>query len=630
MSRIARVLVVEDEPMFQDLTKAILSIGNHQVEVAPDAFKALQLLGQSRFDCILVDYHLPEMDGYAFARLVRNTTRERSETPLLVAVTGDRDGLALRRGSDTIFHAILSKPVSAKMLLQIVETAMEPREGGDVLFAARALVENPVDSAAIAASRAFWRAAGLKDRPRVIAWPEPAAEQARALALCFDFAPADEAELVVLLDGEACDRMPIELGHHVLLLPVVSVNKVLSPLVDCEFSLLDRLCWSRLADLLAETARRNRAVPSELLLSRDPIDRIATFLHVRGRTWPVAPELLAFLPEHDLPQDSVGPLVAQRLLQLAAPSEEEGREVPEAGTPEVPDRDPASAEMRPPSSVTPFLLPSPTPSPDAPATEVADMSFPAPRAALSILPTKGARDGSVRDTPACPARLLIVEPGELLGDILSSILRGAQHEVILARSPAEAVVALGAARFDVIVAAVELVRDERQLKDAIEGADEPATLILTVAPGSQGDLGSGYASAETIERPIKPMPLLACVSRVLAASRTSPLFDAGVFDELAREVGPQTALHLGTKLRERLEQSAARDADLTRAGWQHEAHNLKAAGTLGFTRLSKACAELEQSCKQGDDIQPGIARVVAVRSASLLMLESRHRQRAAG
>lgn len=628
MSRIARVLVVEDEPMFQDLTKAILSIGNHQVEVAPDAFKALQLLGQSRFDCILVDYHLPEMDGYAFARLVRNTTRERSETPLLVAVTGDRDGLALRRGSDAIFHAILSKPVSAKTLLQIVETAMEPREGGDVLFAARALVENPVDSAAIAASRAFWRAAGLKDRPRVIAWPEPAAEQARALALCFDLAPADEAELVVLLDGEACDRMPIELGHHVLLLPVVSVNKVLSPLVDCEFSLLDRLCWSRLADLLAETARRSRAVPSELLLSRDPIDRIATFLHVRGRTWPVAPDLLAFLPEHDLPQESVGPLVAQRLLQLAAPYGEEGRDVAEGGTPEVPDRDRGSAEMRAPSSVTPFLLPSPAPSPGAPATEVADMSFPAPRAALSILPTR--EDGSARATPAGTARLLIVEPGGLLGDILSSILRGARHEVILARSPAEAVVALGAARFDVIVAALELVRDERQLKDAIEGADEPATLILTVAPGSRGDLGSGYASAETIERPIKPMPLLACVSRVLASSRTSPLFDADVFDELAREVGPQTALHLGTKLRERLEQSAARDADLTRDGWQHEAHNLKAAGTLGFTRLSKACAELEQSCKQGDDIQSGIARVVAVRSASLLMLESRYRQRAAG
>ena len=255
MTRVARVLVVDDEPMFRDLIRAVLSIQRHHVELASDGFEALQLLAQSSFDCIVVDYHLPEMDGYAFARLVKDLTRDRPEKPTLIAVTADQGGLALRRGSDAMFHAILQKPVLPRTLLACIEAALPVSERDELARAADALVANPAEAAAAAASRAFWKAAGLPDRPRIVTWPAPTPDQHRALSLCFDVVDLEQAQVLVILGAANLPGLTDALGYDVLGLPTISLDKLDCDLVDLEFSLLDRSCWHRLAALIHATKR---------------------------------------------------------------------------------------------------------------------------------------------------------------------------------------------------------------------------------------------------------------------------------------------------------------------------------------------------------------------------------------
>ncbi|NLA38955.1 MAG: response regulator, partial [Methanomicrobiales archaeon] len=67
-----RVLVVDDEPAFLELTRAWLEwSGDIQVEVTASAVQGLSMLAKTRYDAIVSDYKMPEMDGIEFLKEVR-------------------------------------------------------------------------------------------------------------------------------------------------------------------------------------------------------------------------------------------------------------------------------------------------------------------------------------------------------------------------------------------------------------------------------------------------------------------------------------------------------------------------------------------------------------------------------
>src|SRR4051812_7072065 len=65
------------------------------------------MLKRQAYDLALVDYHLPELDGYASARLMREVAHG-GPVLKLVAFTADRDGLMARSGAEAVFDAILT------------------------------------------------------------------------------------------------------------------------------------------------------------------------------------------------------------------------------------------------------------------------------------------------------------------------------------------------------------------------------------------------------------------------------------------------------------------------------------------------------------------------------------------
>ncbi len=116
-----KILLVEDDPVAQDLVKGILESRGWVVHAADDGFASLSMLRERSYAAALVDYHLPEMDGYALARLMRDICQTRQQPMRLIGMTADRHGLAGRRGVDRLFDDILVKPFSPADLLAVLD-----------------------------------------------------------------------------------------------------------------------------------------------------------------------------------------------------------------------------------------------------------------------------------------------------------------------------------------------------------------------------------------------------------------------------------------------------------------------------------------------------------------------------
>ncbi|APW40470.1 DNA-binding response regulator [Rhodoferax koreense] len=93
------VLVVEDEPGIADILVAYLQRDGMRAQLAGDGQTALRLFNQLRPDLVLLDIHLPGMDGVDVLKNIRSG----SETPVIMvtALADDVDKLlSLRLGAD--------------------------------------------------------------------------------------------------------------------------------------------------------------------------------------------------------------------------------------------------------------------------------------------------------------------------------------------------------------------------------------------------------------------------------------------------------------------------------------------------------------------------------------------------
>jgi len=81
-----RVLLVEDTQFFRLLVKGYLEGQGYEVATAVNGAKGLEVLEQEKFDLIVSDIEMPEMDGWNFARAVRQRPQLRN-VPLLALST---------------------------------------------------------------------------------------------------------------------------------------------------------------------------------------------------------------------------------------------------------------------------------------------------------------------------------------------------------------------------------------------------------------------------------------------------------------------------------------------------------------------------------------------------------------
>jgi PAS domain S-box-containing protein len=119
------VLVADDNPDLQDLVVLFLA-DLAEVSVAIDGRSAVRIAGQKRFDVMLMDVRMPDLDGPQTLKRIRSGIGPNRATPA-VAMTADTGAGAAQRLHDLGFAAVVFKPFSAVELISTVADVMTVR-----------------------------------------------------------------------------------------------------------------------------------------------------------------------------------------------------------------------------------------------------------------------------------------------------------------------------------------------------------------------------------------------------------------------------------------------------------------------------------------------------------------------
>jgi CheY-like chemotaxis protein len=122
---IARVLVIEDNPMNMELSIDLLRVQGHEVLAARTADEALSLLQQVIPDLILMDIQLPGLSGLDLTKRLREDGRTKAVPIIAItayAMMGDAEK-AFEAGCD----GYIPKPINFQQFAQVVEDVLRRR-----------------------------------------------------------------------------------------------------------------------------------------------------------------------------------------------------------------------------------------------------------------------------------------------------------------------------------------------------------------------------------------------------------------------------------------------------------------------------------------------------------------------
>ncbi|HYR43944.1 MAG TPA: ATP-binding protein [Terriglobia bacterium] len=121
-ARSMRVLLAEDNEINQQVAVEFLQMRGHQVRIANNGKDVLQALAAERFDIILMDVQMPQMDGFQATAAIREKEKTTGDHIPIVAMTGYAMKGDRQRCLDGGMDAYICKPIRSQELFEIVES----------------------------------------------------------------------------------------------------------------------------------------------------------------------------------------------------------------------------------------------------------------------------------------------------------------------------------------------------------------------------------------------------------------------------------------------------------------------------------------------------------------------------
>lgn len=119
----AKILVVDDEPLLRVMLQDALETAGHAVVVAENGRVALARAKADPPDCILLDIMMPDLDGYETCAALKADPALAAIPVLLVSATSDLR--VMDRAEQVGAAAVLPKPVPMEQLHHAVALALE-------------------------------------------------------------------------------------------------------------------------------------------------------------------------------------------------------------------------------------------------------------------------------------------------------------------------------------------------------------------------------------------------------------------------------------------------------------------------------------------------------------------------
>ncbi|MFE1601105.1 PAS domain-containing hybrid sensor histidine kinase/response regulator [Methylobacterium sp. ID0610] len=239
--------------------------------------------------------------------------------------------------------------------------------------------------------------------------------------------------------------------------------------------------------------------------------------------------------------------------------------------------------------------------------------------------------------PARPGRILLVEDLIVNQDLARAVLERAGHAVDIANDGLEAIAAVQAKPYDLVLMDVQMpgmdgVTATRHIRALAQPVAHIPIIAMTanVLPAQVSEfLAAGMN--DHLSKPFRRDELQAAIDRWIGAPAEPPRHaaeaalpvDRRIYDDVVGLLGPDRLTYfldeLAREIRDRLSDSRLSADDPQRLA--QDAHSLVAStGTLGFSELSGLCKQLEVACQTGtaDDL---IAAVRASRDRALGEIE---------
>ncbi|PIK13612.1 CHASE domain-containing protein [Halobacteriovorax sp. JY17] len=112
------ILVAEDNKINQIVITKMLSTIGFTVDLAENGLEVLEMLKTKKYDLILMDCHMPELDGLEATRRVLETYRE--DAPIIVAVSASAMKEEIQASYDSGMSDFISKPVKVDDFVRVI------------------------------------------------------------------------------------------------------------------------------------------------------------------------------------------------------------------------------------------------------------------------------------------------------------------------------------------------------------------------------------------------------------------------------------------------------------------------------------------------------------------------------
>jgi len=121
-----KILVAEDHDMSRQLLQKLLDMRGYAVVTVANGKDALQEMEEQTFDVVLMDMHMPELDGMGATAEIRRREKGGRPTPIIALTAESSEGLRERYVEAGITD-YLAKPIKPERLFELIERVQQRR-----------------------------------------------------------------------------------------------------------------------------------------------------------------------------------------------------------------------------------------------------------------------------------------------------------------------------------------------------------------------------------------------------------------------------------------------------------------------------------------------------------------------